>query len=171
MLKAAGEAGTRWITDITRSHVSVEQSCKAWGLIGVKMDFCRWRHTGTIDPEAMKNGKGNYVMDMTTDAKNDQNRVKGFLSVDTPYIHPKWHFLFLFFWGVLRQPLTGDRWTDSYAEYLKRCRSGQGSAFWGWEWQELMFTFHFGVKTLKIAPQFGLWNFRQFSSNMGPLKR
>ena len=155
MTSGSHPCGHKWRNSrITRSHVSVEQSCKAWGLIGVKMDFCRWRHTGTIDPEAMKNGKGNYVMDMTTDAKNDQNRVKGFLSVDTPYIHPKWHF-FNFFWGgVLRQPLTGDRWTDSYAEYLKRCRSGQGSAFWGWEWQELMFTSHFGLKTLKIAPNF-----------------
>ena len=97
---------------ITRSHVSVEQSCKAWGLIGVKSDFCRWRHTGTIDPEAMKNGRGNYVMDMTTDAKNDQNRVKGFLSADTPYIQPLWHFFLFFFLGgssttAHRRPVNG----------------------------------------------------------------
>ena len=49
-------------------------------------------------------------MDMTTDAKNDQNRVKGFLSADTPYIHPKWHF-FIRFLGFFdnRSPETGER--------------------------------------------------------------
>ena len=61
----------------------------------------------------MKNGRGNYVMDMTTDAKNDQNRVKGFLSADTPYIHPKWHFfIFICFFGGFfdnRSPETGER--------------------------------------------------------------
>ena len=69
---------------ITRSHVSGEQSCKACGQISLKLDFSRFRHTGTIYPEAMKNGRGPQVMDMTIHAKNDQNRVKGFLSVDTP---------------------------------------------------------------------------------------
>ena len=69
---------------ITRSHVSGEQSCKACGQISLKIDFSRFRHTGTIYPEAMKNGRGPQVMDMTIHAKNDQNRVKGFLSVDTP---------------------------------------------------------------------------------------
>ena len=63
----------------------------------------------------MKNGKGNYVMDMTTDAKNDQNRVKGFLSVDTPYVRLLWHFFIFFnfiFWGGFfdnRSPETGER--------------------------------------------------------------
>ena len=60
----------------------------------------------------MKNGKGNYVMDMTTDAKNDQNRVKGFLSVDTPYVRLIWHFYFFLFFGGFfdnRSPETGER--------------------------------------------------------------
>ena len=43
-------------------------------------------------------------MDMTTDAKNDQNRVKGFLSADTPYM------AFFFFWFFdNRSPETGER--------------------------------------------------------------
>ena len=57
----------------------------------------------------MKNGRGNYVMDMTTDAKNDQNRVKGFLSADTPYIHPKLHFFLGGGFFDNRSPETGER--------------------------------------------------------------
>ena len=44
-----------WI--ITRSHDSGEQSYKACGQISLKRDFSKFRHTGTIYPEAMKNGK------------------------------------------------------------------------------------------------------------------
>ena len=87
------------------SPTSGEQSCKACGQISLKLDFSRFRHTGTIYPEAMKNGRGPQVMDMTIHAKNDQNRVKGFLSVE------KWHFLFLFLWGSFgnRSAKTGER--------------------------------------------------------------
>ena len=42
---------------ITRSHDSGEQSYKACGQISLKRDFSKFRHTGTIYPEAMKNGK------------------------------------------------------------------------------------------------------------------
>ena len=57
-------------------------------------------------------------MDMTLHAKNYQNRVKGFLSVDTPNVRLPWHFffffflfLFLFFFGFFakRSAKTGER--------------------------------------------------------------
>ena len=50
-------------------------------------------------------------MDMTLHAKNYQNRVKGFLSVDTPNVRLPWHFFFFFFFGFFakRSAKTGER--------------------------------------------------------------